>query len=422
MYNAHLTLEERIIIEKGIYEGATKSGIAKIIGKDKSTIGKEIKQHRYLQHRCKLKLECQNYKGCPYGRKCSKDCPDFSQFTCNRRDHSPGACNGCSNWNMCRFNKYRYEAQIAQNDYERKLTSSREGANLTLEEAKEIAEIIRPLMKDCKQSPYIIINNHPELGISEKTLYTYIENGIFKDLANITVMDLKRKVSRRMDKAKTNQYKKRNDHAYLKGRKYNDYEIYIGDNPEAHVVQMDTVYNDVSNGPFIQTFKFIGSDIFLAFYHTSKTAKSMLDGVNKLEELLGKDLFKKYCELILTDRGPEFTLANEIELDNEGNRRCHIFYCDPMSSNQKGSLENNHIILRYYLPKEKDLYALGLTGQNKLNIIVSHMNSMPTEKLNGKSPFELAKFLYPDLYEKLIQFGLKEIERDAVVLSSSVLK
>ena len=41
----HLTLAERQIIETGISHGSTKAAIAKTLGKDKSTIGKEIKLH-----------------------------------------------------------------------------------------------------------------------------------------------------------------------------------------------------------------------------------------------------------------------------------------------------------------------------------------------------------------------------------------
>ncbi len=43
--HTHLTLEERRIIANGIYNGATKAAISQTIGKDPSTIGKEIKRH-----------------------------------------------------------------------------------------------------------------------------------------------------------------------------------------------------------------------------------------------------------------------------------------------------------------------------------------------------------------------------------------
>ncbi len=50
--NAHLTIAERQIVETGIYNGSTKKSIADTIGKDKSTVGKEIKLHRQLKCKC----------------------------------------------------------------------------------------------------------------------------------------------------------------------------------------------------------------------------------------------------------------------------------------------------------------------------------------------------------------------------------
>ena len=46
--NLHLTLSEREIIQRGIENGSTKTSIAATLGKDKSTIGKEIKAHRNI--------------------------------------------------------------------------------------------------------------------------------------------------------------------------------------------------------------------------------------------------------------------------------------------------------------------------------------------------------------------------------------
>lgn len=75
---SHLTLEERRIILTGITNGSSKTAIAKTIGKDKSTVGKEIKLHRCLKHKCKLPLECSNYRKCVHGRLCVADCPDYT--------------------------------------------------------------------------------------------------------------------------------------------------------------------------------------------------------------------------------------------------------------------------------------------------------------------------------------------------------
>ena len=417
----HLTLEDRRIILTGITNGSTKTAIAQTIGKDKSTVGKEIKLHRTLSHKCSLPLECINYRKCIFDRKCTPDCSEYEPFRCSRRDRSPGACNGCSNWKYCRFDKYQYCPEDAQMDYRTTLVDSRQGVNMTVQEAKKMAETIGPLLRQ-GQSPYQIVTTHPELGISEKTLYNYIEGDVFHEAAGITVMDLRRQVSRKISKKKSKGYKKRTDRKYLQGRTHKDCCLYMAENPNAFMTQMDTVYNNETEGPFIQTFKFIGPGVLFAVYQETKTALSMKQGVDLLEKILGREVFRKYVHILLTDRGTEFTAAEEMENSADGTRRTRVFYCDPMQSGQKGSLENKHIELRYILPKGTDLRKLGLVDQDSLNLVISHVDSVPVEKLGGKSPLDVAEFMYHDLYEKLISFGIQKIEKDRIILKPYLLK
>ena len=419
--NKHLTLDERRVIRKGIENGSTCTAIAQTLGKDNSTISKEIKKHRVLKHHCNLPLECSNYRHCKHGRECTTECIDFIPFKCTRRDRYPGACNGCGNFSKCRFNKYYYEPEKAQSEYEEVLVDSREGVNLTTSEAKEIAVVIEPLLKQ-GQSPCTIVSNHPELGICEKTLYNYIESGVFSNINGIEKMSLRRALSRKIPKSSGNKFKKRDDRSFLKGRTYADYLEYMSLNPDDSVVQMDTVYNDETKGPFIQTFKILKLSVFIAFLHKTKTALGTAAGVEALEKLLGKELFEKYVRVILTDRGTEFSNPNAIETRSDGTTRTRVFYCNPMCSNQKGSLENKHIELRYICPKGTDLYALGLTSQDKLNLALSHLNSSPCEKLFGKSPLQLTEFLAPDVYERLQLFGIHQIPADEVILKPYLLK
>ena len=126
--------------------------------------------------------------------------------------------------------------------------------------------------------------------------------------------------------------------------------------------------------------------------------------------------------VLLTDRGSKFYAAKDMETGVDGTTRTRVFYCDPMQSGQKGSIENNHIQLRYILPKQTDLVSLGLTDQDALNLVLSHLNSAPVEKFGGKSPLEVASFMYHDLYERLISYGIKEIEKDRIVLKPYLLK
>ena len=416
----HLSFEDRKIIETGISNGSTKTAIAKIIGKDNSTVGKEIDAHRILKSKCPLPLECSAYRHCKLGRNCTISCPKYVPFKCTRRDRSPGACNGCSNYSRCRFDKYWYEAITAQKEYRETLVDTRQGVNLTTSEAKAISDVVGPLLKQ-GISPYSIIRSHPELGISEKTLYNYIESGILKEFG-VDPFALRRQLSRKLPRQKATQYKKRQDRSFLKGRTYKEYKEYMADHPNAGIVQMDTVYNDVSNGPFIQTFKFVRFPFFFALFHQTKTSADMVAGVNTLESILGRDLFNEHVEVLLTDRGGEFSAADNLEYRPDGTRRTRVFYCDPMQSGQKGSLENNHIELRYILPKESDLFALGLTSQKPLDLICSHLNSIPKQSLLGKSHFDCLQFFAPDLFKRFADFGLMVIPCDDIFLKPGLIK
>ncbi|WP_370773135.1 helix-turn-helix domain-containing protein [Faecalibacillus intestinalis] len=123
--NLHLTDQDRIIIEKGIENSSTKAAIALTLVKDKSTIGKEIKAHR-----CSYNPSCANKDECSHNHVCS-DCPDFKPFKYNRRDRSPGACNGCSKYTHCRYDKFKYSADLAHKEYRKELVDSRVGINMT---------------------------------------------------------------------------------------------------------------------------------------------------------------------------------------------------------------------------------------------------------------------------------------------------
>ncbi len=303
---------------------------------------------------------------------------------------------------------------------EKTFVDSRTGINMSYEECKAMADIIVPLIK-AGHSPYHIVTNHPELNISEKTLYNYIENGIFREFGLLDI-DLRIKTKRKITKKASNKYKKREDKKYLNGRTYDDFINYTAENKNLSVVEMDTVYNNGSTGPFMQTFKFLDYSFMFIVYQEEKTAKSMVEGVDLLEKILGEDLFSEEVAIIKTDRGSEFCDAEGFEKEENESRRTRIFYCDPMASGQKGSLENNHKEIRYICPKENDLKDLGLNSQEKANLIVSHINSQSKEHLKGKSPLEVMEFMNPALYQKFKDFGIERINKDNIVLKPYLLK
>lgn len=427
---AHLTYQDRERIHEGIINNETKAEIAKAIHADPTTIAKEIRAHTMITPKTlHLPMPCAAYKSCRKRQSCGMNCKDFVEFTCKRRDRSPGACNGCSNRSKCRFEKHDYNPAYAQKEYEKILRESREGVDLTSSEAKWIGDLVKQLLSQ-GQSPYEIVINNPEIGICEKTLYNYIESGVLR-ISGVTCMDLRRQVSRRQNKQseeKKNEFKKRKDYSFLNGRKKEDLEAFLAEMEEkkkhVSIVEMDTMYNDITNGPFIQTFKLVDAMIALAVFHKKKTADEMIEGLNIIEEMLGSELFEELFTVIKTDRGTEFERPEGFEFRADGSRRTHVFYCDAQASYQKPHVENKHLEYRYILPNETDLYKLGLNSQDDLNLVLSHLNSRTLESTVGtgkQSPFQFARFFFPDLADKMNAFGIKEVDANFVILEPYLL-
>ena len=408
MKNTHLTLEERKIIQDGIENELTKVEIAKNIEKDPTTVSKEIKNRRKLKPRNPFNnpITCTKFKDCGI---CHGKCSEYEEIKCLRRDRKVGACNLCPNSSKCKLDKYFYYAKQAHEDYLYTLSDSREGINLTTKEMFKIIDIIKPLLKK-GQSVYQIVKNHPELNISVKLLYTYIECGLFKDYG-IDNFSLRRQVS--MKKRKT--LKKRKEPINYEGRKYKDYLKFIEDNPSIQTTQMDTIYNQQS-GPYIQTFIFQNTGLMIGFLHAEKTSESMASTLDKLQTILEDDYYKLFS-LLLTDRGTEFEIYKLFEVNSEtGEIRTNIFYCDPQTPSQKPNVENNHNYVRNIIPNKKSIKHL---TQEDINLMFSHINSAPRASLNGSTPYEAFEFLYGN--EILKKFNIQKIEKDMVTLQPYLL-
>ncbi len=417
--NKHLTLDERNIIQTGIENCSNKVDIARTIGKDPTTIAKEIRKHRTFKPRnqfiypsiCVHRQECGG---------CKKRCSRYEEIKCNKRDKSPGACNKCPKIATCHLDKYFYYATNANEEYKTDLVDFREGINMTTLEVKELANILKPLL-DQGQSLYQIKSAHKEIKQCIKTLYNYIEMGVFKEYG-IDNFSLKEQVNRKQFK---NKYKKRKEPTNYENHKYKDYLKFKEDNLEVPTTEMDTVLNSQS-GPFIQTFYFEGSSIMIGFIHKEKTSESMARTLDNLENKLGHDLYRELFPLILTDRGVEFEKVDLFEFNQEtGEFRTNIFYCDAYQSSQKPHIENNHNYIRDIIPNEVDISNI---TQEDLDLMFSHINSTPRNSLKGKTPYEVFAFMFstsdnPNRGKEILNLlNIKVIKRDEVILKPYLLK
>lgn len=424
----HLTLDDRIYIQNELNKGTSFKDIARFLCKDPTTISKEVKAHRlsdwyhkgtfYNAHNfCIHRYHCQKTNACEKiflcGIKCAscptcnQTCKAFEKERCNRLDRAPYVCNGCTKQiSHCTIaHKYTYNARAAHRKYLEKLQVSRCGINMTKRELHQKDKIISPLIEQ-GQSPYQILTNHPELDMSVRSMYNYIDLGLF----TARNMDLKRKASFKPRKCHKTQIK---DRSIFNNRLYSDF----GDLELTSFVEMDTVHSSRESKKTLLTMFFTQEKLFLAFLMNRCTAGAVRLVFDRLEKRMGTDEFLSVFEYILTDRGSEFGNPDALEIGVAGIQRSHIYYCDPMRSGQKGGLEQAHTLLRMVLPKGTSFEFL---TQWDVNLIVNHINSTPREILGGRTPYSVALETLGEEVLKALQ--LRPIAPDEVNLTPKLIR
>ena len=144
----------------------------------------------------------------------------------------------------------------------------------------------------------------------------------------------------------------------------------------------------------------------------------MSNSLNYFQDILPAKMYHKLFGLLLTDRGTEFAKPQLFEINHEtGEIRSKIFYCDAQTPSQKPHVENNHEFIRDIIAKKKSMKDL---TQEKINLMFSHINSVPRQSLGGKTPYEAFEFFYGK--ETLDKLNIQKIDKDMVTLQPYLLK
>ena len=132
---SHLTESNRIKIELGLRNGMSFQELAKMLGKARSTILREVKKHRQISlkgapgrvhNRCVHRRNCDVYalcgdskcnRKCSACRKCNSLCSKFKEETCLRLSKVPYVCNGCPDEHKCVLKKQHYICSTASKEY-----------------------------------------------------------------------------------------------------------------------------------------------------------------------------------------------------------------------------------------------------------------------------------------------------------------
>ena len=431
----HLTFSDRVYIEQELMQGSSFRGIAARLGKDPSTISKEIRLHcavapngTYRFPRC---TACSKYKKCKdivylcttckeflcwrcnANRDLARNCKEYNPFTCPKLTKPPYVCNGCEQKPKCHDSKKYYRAKPAQKAYEETLSSSRSGINMTPEELKELNDLISPLVLKGQPLSHIFAVHSDEIPVCRRTLYNYLDQSVFQ-ARNI---DLPRRVRYKKRKKRSEPRKKNIEQVYRNKRTFIDFQKYTSAFPDLDVVEMDTVKGSRDKGKCLLTLLLRSCSFMLIILLPDCTQCSVINAINNLCDTIGIRTFKKYFPIILTDNGSEFKNPWDIEKTESGTQRCRVFYCDPYVSNQKARIEKNHEYIRYVIPKGRSMYRY---TQEDINLMTSHINSTARDSLNGATPFDLAELLIDKKIPLLT--GQHKVSPDDVLLKPALLE
>ena len=163
MKHKHLTLDERYKIQNMLDVKESFSSIAKLLGRDRSTISKEVRNHLAFKQSggygrpfndCKKRTFCERHpctKGCSgcKGKPCHiclGYCSEYEKEICKRHISKPYVCNGCTKRPSCSLEKRVYSARTANQEYKLTLRETRQGVTITEEEALSLDKFISPLI------------------------------------------------------------------------------------------------------------------------------------------------------------------------------------------------------------------------------------------------------------------------------------
>ena len=249
-----------------------------------------------------------------------------------------------------------------------------------------------------------------ELMVSERTLYAYMDAGLFT-AKNI---DMPRKVRFRPRRKRPDTIKV--DPKCREGRTLDDYKKYMSEHPDTPVVQLDSV-EGIKCGAVLLTVTFPSVGLQLAFRRDHNDAQSVINIFDRMYLELGPDTFIKLFPVLLADNGSEFSDPKRIEFDANENRRSRMFYCNASAPYQKGSCEAHHEMIRRVIPKGVDITPY---TQAQITLMMNHINSYRRNTLVNKSPYEVFGFLYGE--DVLKKSGLSLIPPDEIILSPELLK
>lgn len=283
--------------------------------------------------------------------------------------------------------KKEYCADTAQMIYQK--NAQNKGPTLKIGHDHKLAQHIENRIINNKYSPDAVIGEIKEKGlvfktqICTKTVYNYIDKGIF---LNVTNKDLPVK----RDKKKGIYKKVSIAHKNLKGTSIEERCESIDNREEHGHWEMDCVEGKQG-----------GSSTVLLVLSERKSREEIIRKMNeKTQECVKREMdrleksyknkFYSTFKSITVDNGSEFLdfkgLENSVLKD--GNKRTKLYYAHPYSSWERGTNENSNKLIRRFIPKGVDIGKISI---EEIKRIEQWINNYPRRIFCYKTANEMSK-------------------------------
>lgn len=275
--------------------------------------------------------------------------------------------------------RVEYSADIGQQKHD--YAGTGKGPMLKIGNDYELVKEIERLIIKEQMSPYAAAETIKQSGkfkitLSYKTIYNYIDAGLFPNLTNKHLPVKKDKKKQKYDKI-------RQALNNTKGTGISERSKEVENREEYGHWEMDTVVGKkgTSTVLLVLTERKTREEIIRKI--ESKSQYCVVRELNKIERKLGSKKFRETFKTITCDNGCE-------NLDYDGieqsvltkQRRTKVYYAHPYSAWERGSNENANKLIRRFIPKGTDI---GEFSHERIEMIEQWINNYPRRLFDGKS-------------------------------------
>ena len=280
---------------------------------------------------------------------------------------------------------WAYRANTAHADYEEKVTNR--AHPLKIEKYNDLAAYIQNKILKHRYSPDVIMGELKREGekfkglICTKTLYNYIDKGVFEGVTNHTLWEKRKRRKRRYKQVSRISLKNKGSRSIEERPERVNKRLEYGHWEGDSIIGQR---NGRKDALFTLSERMTREEIMLKI--DSATQESILKALNKLEHNYGRCFREKFKSITL-DNGREFLDWESIEESRlTGKKRTLVYFAHPYSSWERGTNENQNRMIRRFIPKGTDISKL---SDKDIKRIEEWMNNYPRRILGYRTPNEL---------------------------------